>query len=245
MTLQQDGPPGPQVREAHPTADTFPGQEYLGDEHHLCELCGQEFDDIQTLADHPCGPVLTPRDIVTDGGLTVLPFSHRHYHKLRLAVFPTLRRRDKFGSVGDKVAINVGEQHKRDRAGEARIVAKETIAVRDLSTAFLCFDTETSVIGSARRAEARESLNSFYQTPIEDDEQITLYWLRWTHRVDGVLDRDDDTAEVRADGGWIRQEVASQRRLGQRLDQGACPHVKPGELSCNRCFFDERGNRDD
>jgi hypothetical protein len=44
--------------------------------------------------------------------------------------------------------------------------------------------------------------------------------------------------QLATDGGrYRRDEVRSQRRTGQRLDQGACPHVSPGELPCNNCFF--------
>lgn len=125
------------------------------------------------------------------GGLTVLPFSHTDYAKLRRDVFPTLRRRDKFGAEGEKVGITVGSKGDRDAAGEARILNKETVCLDWLPTAFLCWDTETSLQplddDRSPRARAVESLNSFYRDPIEVDEPITLYWLRWTERFPGVL----------------------------------------------------------
>lgn len=43
--------------------------------------------------------------------------------------------------------------------------------------------------------------------------------------------------EVLADGGWVRQEVRSQRREGQKVDQGGCEHVDGDEpLPCVDCF---------
>lgn len=54
-----------------------------------------------------------------------LPFSSTEYDKLDMAVFPTIRRRDKYGEVGDVVTVRAGEngdrlcsRHARETWGE-------------------------------------------------------------------------------------------------------------------------------
>ena len=106
-----------------------------------------------------------------------LPFSHKGYTKLEMAVFPTVRRRDKYGDVGDTVSVEVGERGEREKWGEAEIVAKNEWLLGEIPDKFLLYDTESGIIG-----EARDSIQSFYRTPLEHDEPMTVYWLRWTDR---------------------------------------------------------------
>lgn len=103
-----------------------------------------------------------------------LPFSDTDYSKLSFRVFPTLRRRDKYGSVGEVNEIKKGPKGERVTIGKAQIVAKETKTLDELSTPFLCFDTE-----SKHWDEAYQRLNRFYRKPIEPDEELTIYWNRW------------------------------------------------------------------
>ena len=103
-----------------------------------------------------------------------LPFSDTDYDKLNHAVFPTLRRRDKYGSVGDVNTITHGSKGNRDELGQAEIIAKETVTLEELNWQFFKFDTQSETLEGAF-----ESINSFYQNPIERDEELTLYWNRW------------------------------------------------------------------
>lgn len=115
---------------------------------------------------------------------TVLPFSDKPYRKLDRDVFPTLRRRDQYGDRGDVVIVEHGPTYDREVIGQARIVAKETVMIEELPTAFLAYDTNVSAerCGPTSRHKAHDSINSFYQNPIEPDERITLYWLLWEER---------------------------------------------------------------
>jgi hypothetical protein len=111
---------------------------------------------------------------MTDG---TLPFSKTDYDKLHRAVFPTIRRRDKYGDVGDVNTITHGQRGDRDVIGTAEIIAKETATLDDLRGPFLRFDTQSDTDD-----EAVTSINKFYRDPIGEDEPLTLYWSRWTHR---------------------------------------------------------------
>jgi hypothetical protein len=106
-----------------------------------------------------------------------LPFSHTDYDKLDRAVFPTVRRRDKYGDVGDVNTVRVGEYGDREAVGTAEIIAKETVPLEELMGPFLRFDTQSDT-----DAEALDTINEFYRNPIEMDEELTLYWNQW---VDG------------------------------------------------------------
>lgn len=97
----------------------------------------------------------------------VLPFSN-HYEKLDHPVFPTIRRRDKYGEVGDRVTVTV----KGETLCEAEIIAKEQRCIGNMSTAFLCYDTDTET-----EQAAEDVLNSFYRTPIRVTEELTQYVL--------------------------------------------------------------------
>lgn len=113
-----------------------------------------------------------------------LPFSHSDYDKLQHRVFPTIRRRDKFGAVGDVNEIMVGPKGERDSWGKAEIIAKETVTLQTLPTSLLCWDTETHINcatnkGMSHRRQAKQSINEFYQNPIQPEEDLTLYWNRW------------------------------------------------------------------
>jgi len=106
-----------------------------------------------------------------------LPFSTTDYDKLDRAVFPTIRRRDKYGDVGDVNTVVAGPRGDREPLGEAEIIAKETVAVRDIKGPFFWFDTQSSSNG-----EAYKSINKFYRNDIEPDEELTLYWNKWVGR---------------------------------------------------------------
>jgi hypothetical protein len=105
-----------------------------------------------------------------------LPFSDTDYDKLNHAVFPTIRRRDKYGDVGDVNTIMHGEKGKRDKLGEAEIIAKETITLNELNNQFFKFDTQETSYKSAL-----DSINKFYRNNIGMDEELTLYWNRWVN----------------------------------------------------------------
>lgn len=111
---------------------------------------------------------------MTDG---TLPFSATDYDKLDRAVFPTIRRRDKYGDVGDVNTIIHGSQGRRERLGEAEIVAKETVTLAGLNRQFLKFDTQSETL-----REAYDTINKFYTNPIMRDEALTLYWNKWVSR---------------------------------------------------------------
>jgi hypothetical protein len=99
----------------------------------------------------------------------VLPFSH-DYPKLHEKLFPTLRRRDKFGDVGDTVTVTVDGE----KVGAARIIAKETRAWKNMSTEFVTHDTD-----SEDRDAALDSINEFYRNPVEPSEELTQYVCIW------------------------------------------------------------------
>jgi hypothetical protein len=103
-----------------------------------------------------------------------LPFSSKEYDKLDRAVFPTIRRRDKYGDVGDVNTVIAGEKGDREVLGDAEIIAKEKVTLKELMGPFIWFDTQ-----SYSDAAARTSINRFYQTPIEMEEELTLYWNKW------------------------------------------------------------------
>ena len=121
-------------------------------------------------------------DVMADGGRDVgmLPFS-KHYAKHERAVFPTIRRRDKFGNFGDFVIVVAGPRNDRERIGLAKIIEKETVTLADLPTPLLCYDCDVLELDTAFdvREEARNHLDSFYRMGIEEDEDLTLYWLQW------------------------------------------------------------------
>jgi len=103
-----------------------------------------------------------------------LPFSHTDYDKLERDVFPTVRRRDNFGEIGDTNTVRVGEYGDREVVGTAEIIAKETATLHELMGPFLQFDTQSDT-----DAEALDTINEFYRNPIAMDEELTLYWNKW------------------------------------------------------------------
>jgi len=129
-----------------------------------------------------------------------LPFSHE-YAKHNRAVFPTIRRRDKFGDVGDVVTVT-GDNEK---LGDAEVVAKETVQFRDLPTWLLCYDCDvaraTTDSGADLREAAYDHINNFYRNSIEMDEPLTMYWLRWVDKSDQqelvTDDWDPEPADLR------------------------------------------------
>jgi len=112
-----------------------------------------------------------------------LPFSHTDYDKIQHPVFPTIRRRDKYGDVGDIREVIVGPKGDRDTWGKAKVIAKETVTPQELPTSFLCWDTDTEIRPEKNykpnRQRATDTLNEFYRNRIQIDEELTLYWNQW------------------------------------------------------------------
>jgi len=111
-----------------------------------------------------------------------LPFSSTEYDKLDHAVFPTIRRRDKYGDVGDVNEVRAGEKGRRVLLGTAEIIAKETVTVGSINTGLLLFDTDTN-----SEIDALELINSFYTNEVTRDEPLTLYWNRWLDKENKTL----------------------------------------------------------
>jgi hypothetical protein len=108
--------------------------------------------------------------------MSKLPFSNVQYDKLNRAVFPTLRRRDKYGDVGTINTITHGKRGERVELGEAEIIAKEKVTLQELNDQFVQFDTQ-----SVDYKEAMDTINHFYKNPIAQNEELTLYWNRWVN----------------------------------------------------------------
>lgn len=109
-----------------------------------------------------------------------LPFeSRKPYSKLQFRVFPTIRRDDTHGDVGDINEITHGPDGNREALGMAEVIAKETICLTDdrFTDNFFKFDTEAESWD-----HAYESLCGFYDTAIEPSEELTLYWNLWVDR---------------------------------------------------------------
>lgn len=111
-----------------------------------------------------------------------LPFSSTDYDKLKHDVFPTIRRRDQYGDIGDVNTVVAGPRGKRQTLGQAEIIAKETATLKELNNQFLMFDTNTTDYSSAI-----ELINSFYRDEIGENEELTIYWNRWTNKEDKTL----------------------------------------------------------
>jgi len=116
---------------------------------------------------------------LTDG---TLPFSSTEYDKLDYDVFPTIRRRDKYGRVGDVNEVKAGERGNRRLLGTAEIIAKETVTINSLNSELFKFDTDTNTV-----AQAQELVNQFYTDPIGKTESLTLYWSRWIDKENQTL----------------------------------------------------------
>jgi len=102
--------------------------------------------------------------------MTELPFSYL-YPKLMHPVFPTLRRYDRFGSVGDVVRVRVKPL---EYTAEAEVLAKSKRTWADMGEHFVTYDTATDT-----REGAEDHINQWYRNPIKDTEDLTLYTLKW------------------------------------------------------------------
>ncbi|MFW5905784.1 MAG: hypothetical protein ACOCUO_02965 [archaeon] len=107
-----------------------------------------------------------------------LPFTTTDYDKFKHPVFPTIRRRDKYGDVGDVNEVRVDGHF----IGTVEIVAKETVTIDELNEQLFQYDTDTATTDTAR-----EYINGFYQRPIGDSEPLTMYWNRWVNKKDKPL----------------------------------------------------------
>ena len=118
-----------------------------------------------------------------------LPFSHE-YAKHDRAVFPTIRRRDKFGDVGETVEVTADDE----KLGDAEIVAKETVRFGDLPTWLLCYDCEISPdgensnrdkdlraaglwTGMSRIASTQDFMRKYTLSEMRDSNQTVLWSL--------------------------------------------------------------------
>jgi len=111
-----------------------------------------------------------------------LPFSSTEYDKLDHAVFPTIRRRDKYGDVGDVNEVRAGERGRRVLLGTAEIIAKEIVKVESLNKQLFKYDTNTN-----SKTSGLQLINSFYTNDISEDEPLTLYWNRWIDKENQTL----------------------------------------------------------
>jgi len=102
--------------------------------------------------------------------MTNLPFSYL-YPKLMHPVFPTLRRHDRFGEVGESVEVMVKPT---GYSAEAQVLTKEKWRWMDMPDHLLTYDTDTET-----REEALEHINQWYQNHINRDEELNLYLLKW------------------------------------------------------------------
>lgn len=108
---------------------------------------------------------------------TVIPFSGKDYIKHKHPVFPTIRREDKFGDVGDVLTVEKDDGEDQWKMGKVEIVAKDKQYLLALSSQFLSFDTNLQT-----PAHAVRSIQSFYDDPIDPDEKFVIYWLKWVKK---------------------------------------------------------------
>lgn len=102
----------------------------------------------------------------------VIPFSDR-YIKLQNDIFPTIRRTDRYGSVGDVVEVHV---RPTDERFDARIMAKQSITLNSIPDEFLVYDTRPyNGFGEDWSFEdAVEKINGFYSNEIRENEKLVL-----------------------------------------------------------------------
>ena len=93
-------------------------------------------------------------------------FSHE-YTKLAFHLFPTIRRYDRYPFVGTIHIVT-----SPNRKFRAILILKIKMILKDIPTAFLCYDTDT-----LNRKDAIKTLNSFYKNKIRDDEKLTILFL--------------------------------------------------------------------
>jgi len=99
----------------------------------------------------------------------VIKFS-RDYSKLYTHIFPTIRRYDHYPYGEYQVVV------KKKGGLEiffAELILKVKVELKNLPTKFLVYDTDTNT-----REEAVRMLNSFYRTPIDKNEKLTVLWFK-------------------------------------------------------------------
>ncbi|WP_436933724.1 hypothetical protein [Halovenus marina] len=101
-------------------------------------------------------------------------------------------------------------------------------------------------------AEAHTTFEFGHMTTVGSSDEVVAK--ARDRSVDTVSDRDEPVT----DGGWNasgegptgpsaserhpdperfdHDDAIAARREGEQVDQGACPHVEPGELPCSSCF---------
>ncbi len=102
----------------------------------------------------------------------VIPFSNAFYKKFEHPLMCTIRRRDKYGYVGDKKTI----EPKNGPNKEVMIVGKEKKKLKNIPTRFLLYDTSTPEPLSNRK-EAKDYINQFYRKPLKPNEELIIYFL--------------------------------------------------------------------
>lgn len=100
--------------------------------------------------------------------LQVIKFTH-DYPKLDDEKFTTIRRYGGRYKVGEVYEVKAPSQR-----FIAFLVSKEKKTLEEMSTAFLCYDTNT-----ANREEAIKVLNSFYKKPISETEKLSVLTFVW------------------------------------------------------------------
>lgn len=101
--------------------------------------------------------------------LAIITFSH-DYPKLKQAKFSTIRRYDKDYEPGQIRLVRMQSKW----LGKAKIILKHKKKLNELSDDFLAQDTNTKT-----RNDAINVLNSFYDNPIAQNEQLTVLFLGW------------------------------------------------------------------
>lgn len=110
----------------------------------------------------------------------VMPFSH-YYKKFEHPLLCTIRRRDKYGDIGDKLPIKTNRKERGGYAGVFKIVGKEKRKLKNIPTKLLVYDTTTKAKNGdynkpKNRKEAIDFVNQFYRKPLEPDEELTIYF---------------------------------------------------------------------
>lgn len=119
---------------------------------------------------------------MSDGEIS---FDYTGHDKLDMAVFPTIRRDGDHGEIGDVLTVVGGE----DTLGHVEVIAKETTTLEEINPKFFQFDT-----GGFTWQEGYVKLSHCYDDPIGPDEELVIYWLKWT--VDDGDDGDGPVVEI-------------------------------------------------
>lgn len=151
-----------------------------------------------------------------------LPFSS-YYPKLQLYVFPTIRRRDKYGNIGGIKDIKIGQPNNRTHIGYSQIIEKHTVTLEEIDPRLLMYDTDSDSFD-----EAVKSINRFYRDPIEMDETLYMWWNRWIERDNDKLNslKQEKTMVGKA---IIVKNQGSVYHLVDRYENPLCQQIGPSK----------------